>query len=203
MKALQEAPGLYLGFISLHLLLGHLGSSLVYRLRFGRSPLAYRSTGADSAHTRLTRLISGASLVWAGSLVAAALWPAWSSLPWGRSLLALPPLAGWLLGGVGLVGMLGAQYGMGATFRIGVDAGERRPVLHERGLHRYSRNPIYVFSFLYLGGASLWAPSLLTLMSLTSLGLLFHGLVLQEERYLSHRLGDAYARYRQRVPRYL
>jgi protein-S-isoprenylcysteine O-methyltransferase Ste14 len=203
MKGLRDAPALYLGFISLHLLLGHLGASLVYRLRFGRSPLAWRSTGADSAHTRLTRRISGASLVWAGSVVAAALWPRWSELPWGRPLLALPPEVGWALGVLGLVGMLAAQYGMGATFRIGVDAGEAPPVLHERGLHRYSRNPIYVFSYLYLVGASLWAPSLVTLGACAVLGGLFHGLVLQEERYLSARLGEAYARYRQRVPRYL
>ncbi|MDY7224927.1 methyltransferase family protein [Hyalangium rubrum] len=203
MKAIHEAPGLYLGFISLHLLLGHLGSSLLYRLRFGRSPLAYRSTEADPSHTRVTRLISGASLVWAGSIIAAALWPAWWTSPWGRPLFSLPPLAGWLLGGVGLLGMLCAQYGMGPAFRIGVDAGEQQPSLHERGLHRYSRNPIYVFSYLYLVGASLWAPSLLTLGALAALGGLFHALVLQEERYLSTRLGEPYGRYLQRVPRYL
>ncbi|WP_224364550.1 methyltransferase family protein [Hyalangium versicolor] len=203
MKMLAEAPGLYLGFISLHLVLGHLGSSLLYRLRFGRSPLAYRSGAADTSHTRTTRLISGVSLLWAVSVAAAALWPAWSSFPWGRSLFSVPPVIGWVLGGMGLVGMLSAQYGMGEAFRIGVDAGEHTPTLHERGLHRYSRNPIYVFSLLYLVGASLWAPSLLTLASLASLGALFHALVLQEERYLATRLGADYTRYLQRVPRYL
>lgn len=202
MKGLQEAPALYLGFISLHLLLGHLGSSFIYRLRFGRSPLAYRSTAADSAHTRITRRISSVSLVWAGSVVAAALWPAWSQFPWGRPLLPIPPLVGWVLGVLGLVGMLWAQYGMGAAFRIGVDAGEDRTELHEGGLHRYSRNPIYVFSYLYLVGALLWAPSLLTLGTCALLGWLFHGLVLQEERHLAARLGEPYARYCQRVPRY-
>jgi protein-S-isoprenylcysteine O-methyltransferase Ste14 len=203
MKGLQEAPGLYLGFISLHLLLGHLGSSLVYRLRFGRSPLAYQRAAADLAHTRVTRLISGLSLVWAVSMACAALWPSWPVMPWGRPLLALSPLVGWMVGGVGLVGMLWAQFGMGSAFRIGVDAGEQQPVLHERGLHRFSRNPIYLFSYLYLVGASLWAPSVLTLAALAGLGGLFHALVLQEERYLSSRLGEPYARYLQRVPRYL
>ncbi len=203
MNGLRDAPALYLGFISLHLLLGHLGSSFVYRLRFGRSPLAYWRTGADPTHTRLTRRIGGATLVWAGSLVAAALWPRWSELPWGRPLLALSPEVGWVLSLLGLVGMLAAQYGMGATFRIGVDTGEAPPVLHEGGLHRHSRNPIYVFSYLYLVGNSLWAPSLVTLGACAVLGGLFHGLVLEEERYLASRIGEAYARYRQRVPRYL
>jgi protein-S-isoprenylcysteine O-methyltransferase Ste14 len=203
MKTLSEAPGLYLGFISLHLVLGHLGSSLLYRLRFGRSPLAYRSTAADPSHTRVTRAISGVSLLWAGSVIAAALWPAWRELPWGQPLFSLSPLAGWLLGGVGLIGMLAAQYGMGPAFRIGVDAGEQAPTLHARGLHRYSRNPIYVFSYLYLAGASLWAPAPLTLMALAVLGGLFHALVLQEERYLTSRLGQRYSHYLQRVPRYL
>ena len=158
MRGLSEAPGMYLGFISLHVLAGHLGSSLVYRLRFGRSPLAYRSAAADSAHTRVTRRISGVSLLWAGSVLAAAFWPAWSVMPWGRPLLPLPPLAGWVLGVVGLLGMLWAQYAMGPAFRIGVDAGEARPQLHEGGLHRSSRNPIYVFSYLYLVGAWLAGP---------------------------------------------
>ncbi|WP_434390597.1 methyltransferase family protein [Melittangium boletus] len=203
MKELHDAPVLYLGFISLHVLLGHLGASLVYRLRFGRGPLAYRRTGADPTHTRLMRHITGASVVWAISVVAAALWPRWSELPWGRPLLTLPPEVGWALSVLGLVGMLAAQYGMGATFRIGVDAGDDSPVLHAGGLHRRSRNPIYVFSYLYLVGSSLWAPSLVTLGSCAVLGGLFHGMVLQEERYLSARLGEAYARYRQRVPRYL
>lgn len=203
MKTISEAPGLYLGFISLHLVLGHLGSSLLYRLRFGRSPLAYRRTAADPSHTRVTRLVSGMSLLWAGSVIAAALWHDGSALAWGRPLFSVSPIAGWIVGAVGLVGMLAAQYGMGAAFRIGVDAGEQVPVLHTRGLHRYSRNPIYVFSYLYLVGASLWAPSVLTLASLAGLGALFHALVLQEERYLAARLGDDYARYLQRVPRYL
>ncbi|RKH16924.1 isoprenylcysteine carboxylmethyltransferase family protein [Corallococcus sp. CA047B] len=202
MMGLREAPGVYLGFICLHVLAGHLGSSLVYRLRFGRSPLAYRSAAADSAHTRVTRRISGVSLLWAGSVLATAFWPAWSAMSWGRPLLPIPPLAGWVLGVVGLMGMLWAQYAMGPAFRIGVDAGEARPELHEGGLHRYSRNPIYVFSYLYLVGASLWAPSVVTLGACAALGGLFHQLVLQEERFLADRLGEPYARYCQRAPRY-
>ena len=60
MRGLSEAPGVYLGFISLHVLAGHLGSSLVYRLRFGRSPLAYpalldRAAGRDTLFLAATR----------------------------------------------------------------------------------------------------------------------------------------------------
>ena len=66
-----------------------------------------------------------------------------------------------------------------------------------------SRNPIYVCSFLYLLGASLWAPAPATLLALVLLGRGMHHLVLLEEAFLSARCGEAYAAYRRRVPRYL
>ncbi len=202
MKTIHEAPAIYLGFISLHLLLGHFGTSLVYRLRYGKSPLAYAEKSAHPTHTRVTRRIALVSLLWFASILASFSSRLAGSLPF-RPLFMLPPVIGWVLGILGLVGMLSAQYQMGESFRIGIDASSARPALSVRGLHRFSRNPIYLFSFLYLVGVSLWTPSLTTLVSCALLGLLFHGLVLEEERFLASRLGEDYERYRLRVRRYL
>lgn len=193
---------LHLGFVALHLLLGHCGSSVVYRLRFGRSPRAYARRGADGPHTRVTRGIGAVSLVWFASLVAATLSDGWNTWPPGRPLFAPPMLLGWVLGVVGLVGMLVAQFGMGAAWRIGIDGGEA-PRIHARGLHRWSRNPIYLFSYLYLFGVSLWAPSVVTLAAVVTLGLLMHRLVLLEEAFLAARCGPEFFNYCERVPRYV
>ena len=202
MTGLRDAPGLYLGFIALHLLLGHLGSSLVYRLRFGRSPLAYARRSAHGPHTAVTRRIGLAALAWAATMVAGALSDAWVASWPGRPLLALPPALGWGLAVPGLVGMLAAQYGMGAAFRIGVDDRER-PAVQARGLFAASRNPIYLGSFLYLLGASLWAPAPATLCALALVGRGMHRLVLLEESFLRARCGAEYVAYCARVPRYL
>jgi len=193
---------LHLAFVALHGLLGHFGASLVYRLRYGRSPRAYARRGADGPHTRVTRRIAVVSLVWFASLVAATLCDAWRTWPPGQPLFHPPMTLGWIVGGVGLVGMLAAQASMGPAFRIGVDQDDA-PQLHTAGLHRFSRNPIYLFSYLYLVGVSLWAPSVVTLASLVTLGLLMHRLVLLEEAFLRARCGEAHTRYCARVPRYL
>lgn len=200
--SLRDAPALHLGFIALHLLLGHFGSSLVYRLRYGRSPRAYARRGADGPHTRVTRRIALASLLWSATIVLGALSDAWNAAPIGRPLFAAPPALGWALGLLGLAGMLAAQFGMGPAFRIGIDADEA-PTLHDRGLHRLSRNPIYLFSYIYLVGATLWSPSPAALAALLTLGLLMHRLVVLEERHLAIHCGDEYRRYCARVPRYL
>lgn len=199
---LRDAPALHLAFVALHLLLGHFAASLIFRLRFGRSPRAYARARADGPHTRVTRRIAVVSTVWFASLVAAALSDAWSAWPPGRPLFAPAMTLGWVLGLIGLVGMLTAQVGMGAAFRIGVDQDDS-PEVHEGGLHRYSRNPIYLFSYLYLVGVSLWAPSTVTLTALAALGLLMHRLVRLEERFLRARCPEAHAAYCARVPRYL
>lgn len=192
----------HLAFVSLHLIIGHFASTLIYRLRFGRSPRAYARVRADGPHTRVTKRIAVVSLAWFASLAAATFFEGWSAWPMGRPLFEPAMTLGWVLGLVGLFGMVTAQVGMGAAFRIGVDADDA-PEIHTGGLHGLSRNPIYLFSYLYTIGVSLWAPSLVTLTTLVTLGLLMHRLVLLEEQFLRARCPEAHAAYCAEVPRYL
>lgn len=75
--------------------------------------------------------------------------------------------------------------------------------LVESGPFRVSRNPMYVFGSTAYAGLSLllvepWSLALLPVVLAT----MHYGVVLREEAYLERRFGDAYRRYKARVPRY-
>lgn len=204
MGDITSAPGLYLGFAAMHLVLGQFASAWLYRARFGGSPLVLYRKGQRTGHMRVTRALSAPVLVWAAGLVAFALWPAFRQTWVGAALVDIPAWVGWALGGAGMVGMLGSQAAMGRAFRVGQDESpEAAPALVTSGPYRFSRNPVYLFSFLYLLGVSLWAPCALVLGACAVVGAMMHGLVLHEERFLRQRLGAPYEDYCRRVRRYL
>lgn len=110
---------------------------------------------------------------------------------------------------LGLVVMLGgvvvaalAQFQMGQAWRIGVP--DRQPSQFvERGLFRFSRNPVFLgMAGMFLGGL-LVAPSALTLMA-ASLALFAMSIQIRlEEAHLSSTLGSAYEAYKVRVRRWI
>lgn len=203
MSGLLDNPWPYVAFASLHLIAGQLVAALIYRARFGGSPLVlYDRKASASEHGRRTRYVALATSAWAAAFLAFAFSPGFRATSIGAPLVEIPPLAGWIVGGIGLVGMLAAQASMGAAFRVGLDASEA-PSLVTTGLHRISRNPVYLFSTLYLAGLSLWAPCLAVLVALAAVGSGIHGLVLAEERHLAAALGPQFEGYRRRVRRYL
>lgn len=204
MPSLTEHPWLCLGFASLHLLVGQFGAAFLYRLRFGGTPLVLYRRGQRTGHQRTTQTLALPTLLWASALVAFALWApfreTWLGTPW----VLLSPAWGWALGIVSLLGMSTAQFQMGAAFRVGQDeSSAASKQLVSQGLFRYSRNPVYVFSFLYLVGISSWAPCVAVVVPCLGVGLLMHTLVLHEERHLRQRLGAAYQSYCASVRRYL
>lgn len=204
MGDITSHPWLYLGFAAMHLVLGQFASAWLYRLRFGGSPLVIYRKGQRTGHMRVTRALSAPVLAWASGLVSHALWPAFRQSWLGASWVPLPPWIGWALGGLGMVGMLASQAAMGRSFRVGQDESHTTtPALVTSGPYRFSRNPVYLFSFLYLVGVSSWAPCPVVVGSCAVIGAMMHGLVLEEERFLRQRLGGTYADFCQRVPRYL
>lgn len=75
------------------------------------------------------------------------------------------------------------------------------------GLYRYSRNPMYAATLIYILGLNLmgWSQSfanlifiLLTLFWISGT----HWCVLREEAYLARKLGQVYLDYKKRTPRY-
>lgn len=199
---LEDAPGLHLAFASLHLLVGHFGSAAVHWIRFRRSPLVLYRRHA-SPHQRLTRVVSLASLGWAATLIASATSEGFRGWLLGRSMFVVSPLISWAIAALGLALMAASQASMGAAFRVGQDEGDAPPELQRSGLHALSRNPIYVGSWTFLLGMTLWHPSALLLALCAVVGLGIHGLVLAEEAFLRERFGATYAAYCARTPRYI
>lgn len=203
MHELLNNPALYLGFASLHLLLGHFGSAVLYRLRFGGTPLVLYKPAQKTRHQKITQRVALATLVWVASLLAFTFSETFRTTALGAPIVHTPALAGWIPGLLGLTGMLASQANMGRSFRVGQDESSHSPLLVTTGLHRWSRNPVYVFSFLYLVGISLWAPCLSVLLGCAALGTGMHHLVLAEEAFLLQQHGKPYEDYCKRVRRYL
>jgi protein-S-isoprenylcysteine O-methyltransferase Ste14 len=201
--ALVAAPAAHLAFASLHVLLGHFGSALLFRLRFGRHPLVLYRADTSTPHATATRKVALASAAWAAGLVASGYWPRFRESALGRPLLDLPDSLGWTIAAMGLGLMLVGQAAMGEAFRVGQHEGDAPSALRTRGMHAWSRNPIYVGSFGALCGMTLWYPNALLVLSLSTIGYGIHRLVLAEEPFLASRFGEAYEAYRRRTPRYL
>lgn len=71
------------------------------------------------------------------------------------------------------------------------------------GIYRFSRNPAFLgFDLQYLGVLLMFANPLTLAFSLFA-AVMLHMQILQEERFLENRFGEAYVRYRSRVCRYL
>ncbi len=90
--------------------------------------------------------------------------------------------------------------------QAGTDPRPDRPTgaLVEAGPFRFSRNPIYLGFLVFAAGAALrWASLWGWLAVLAAFLLLDRAVVAREERYLTARFGEAYARYRTRVRRWL
>ena len=72
------------------------------------------------------------------------------------------------------------------------------------GPYRFTRNPIYIgFVLAYFGFAIVLTSMWVLLLLIPVLLILQRGVVLAEEAYLERKFGDAYRKYKARVPRWL
>jgi protein-S-isoprenylcysteine O-methyltransferase Ste14 len=116
-----------------------------------------------------------------------------------RGPLAAFGFAGMLLG---TAAMFIAQLDMGASWRIGIDRREN-PGLVTNGLYGYSRNPIYLFMFVALGGFVLLLPGWPALLTFVATLIGIRIAVVGEEAHLAATYGDAYRAYSSRVGRFV
>jgi protein-S-isoprenylcysteine O-methyltransferase Ste14 len=103
-------------------------------------------------------------------------------------------------------GMAIMAAGHRAMSRHGTAVNPLRPTtaLVTDGVFRYTRNPLYVGVSIALCGIALIAALDWVLVLIAPACVLLHyAVVRREERYLEHKFGEAYRRYRERVPRYL
>ena len=113
------------------------------------------------------------------------------------------PLPGALLALAGIAGTLHAQLAMGASWRVGVDPGERT-ALRTDGPFRVVRNPIFSWMIVAAVGLALLVPNAASGVGLVALvvGLELH-VRLVEEPYLLRTHGDAYASWAARTGRFV
>lgn len=162
-------------------------------IRFGL--MAARDRGAlrraahlAPAHGRAERIACGVyQLASAGALLA----PFFLTV---KRPLALPGAAGLALylSGLTLCALAVVQF-----------AAPGESDMSAKGVYRLSRNPMYIAYFLCFLGMALLSRAWIMAGIAVALQISGHWVILAEERWCLARFGDAYARYMQKVPRYL
>jgi protein-S-isoprenylcysteine O-methyltransferase Ste14 len=116
---------------------------------------------------------------------------------------------GWRIGlGTIIVvaGLLTTSAGRRALVRHGTNVNPSQPTtaLVTEGIFGHIRNPLYVgMSAALCGIALIFALDWLLLLMVPACVILHFAVVRREERYLERKFGEAYRRYKERVPRYL
>jgi protein-S-isoprenylcysteine O-methyltransferase Ste14 len=98
--------------------------------------------------------------------------------------------------------MFAAQLQLGDSWRVGIEPGAR-PGLVERGMYRWTRNPIFLWMMVAWTGLALlvFDPLLGLLVLMKFLGV--RAQVREEERWLLQTYGEPYRAYAARVGRFL
>jgi protein-S-isoprenylcysteine O-methyltransferase Ste14 len=95
-----------------------------------------------------------------------------------------------------------AYWALGDNWRVGTGDEAVRELV-TGGVFAYTRNPVYLFFHLFLGGKFLINGDIIMLVLLGIVTAGLHRVTLEEERLLEARFGGPYREYRQAVPRYL
>lgn len=192
-------------------LVAFVGCLVFFLLAFGvRSVVQYRRTGATGFVGVSGR--PGSAEWWGGSLFVVAMIAGFAA-PAAQLASLVEPYAipfrfvahalGCVLYLLGVAGTLWAQFAMGDSWRIGVDAGTRTALV-SAGPFRWVRNPIFTAMFLATLGLGLLVPNPVALLAIVSLLVALEIQVrLVEEPYLTRAHGDVYRRYAASAGRFL
>jgi protein-S-isoprenylcysteine O-methyltransferase Ste14 len=103
----------------------------------------------------------------------------------------------------GILGVFAAQMAMGASWRIGVDPGERTELV-TGGVFSWCRNPIYTAMIVAWIGFALMLPTVLSLAVIPAVAIALEIQVrFAEEPHLIRAHGDPYRAYGARVGRFV
>ena len=99
-----------------------------------------------------------------------------------------------------IIGLL-ALYELSDSWRVGIRP-EQKTDLVTTGIYAWSRNPYFLsYDLLFLGIFFIF-PSLVLLLLITTLSVVFHLMILEEESYLDKVQGEPYQVYKREVGRY-
>ena len=102
---------------------------------------------------------------------------------------------------MGLSGVFLSWVSLGISTRIGIPVEET--MLKTRGIYRLSRNPMYVsFHFMTIATSIFFHNVLIISLGFYSV-IIYHMIILEEEKFLTRRFGDDYLKYKKGTRRYL
>jgi protein-S-isoprenylcysteine O-methyltransferase Ste14 len=100
----------------------------------------------------------------------------------------------------------------GTIFRVWGTAFLGTAVVHDQSMHgkevvaagpyRYTRNPLYMGTFIFSLAVSILMPPTGAIFFIVAQAIFYFRLILGEEAYLAAQQGEAYLAYRQKVPRF-
>lgn len=160
--------------------------------------------GGDDAHAFLGNVFKICVLMGTAFCVAHAINPA-ASAHLGPLFWLVSPIGsacGLALMIAGSILVVAAQVNMGASWRVGIDRGNRTDLV-TTGLHGLSRNPIYLGMFAAIFGIFLIAPNAVTLSLLAVAAVAISAQVRLEEDHLGRLHGPVYAAYREKTRRWI
>lgn len=110
--------------------------------------------------------------------------------------------AGILFCYLGLIIFLMALISFGQSWRIGIDEQNSHELI-TTGIFKYSRNPIFLFMDLYFTGIMLIYPNIVFIVITICVIIGIHLQILREEKFLLHKFGEEYSKYKTQTRRYL
>jgi protein-S-isoprenylcysteine O-methyltransferase Ste14 len=177
----------WFGYFIIHSLMAHLPVKNWFREKMGPSFRFYRLLYSISAIGLLLPV-----LYWQITISSPRLWPPQILTAIPAALLTVAGLWGAL---VCLKKYLVSSQGFSDLFFEGL-----KPELQVSGLHRIVRHPLYLSTFIFLGGMVLFFPFVANLMAYVLLILYVLLAIPLEEKKLVELYGESYLRYREEVP---
>jgi protein-S-isoprenylcysteine O-methyltransferase Ste14 len=102
---------------------------------------------------------------------------------------------------IGLVFVVWSMINLGKSTRLGLPT--EKTVFKTQGLYKISRNPMYVgFNLLTISSMIYSLNILIILMGIYSI-IIYHFIILGEERFMETRFGNEYLNYKKKIRRYL
>lgn len=101
---------------------------------------------------------------------------------------------------IGLLFVVLSLINLGKSTRLGLPSEDT--LLKTNGIYRYSRNPMYLgFNLITLASIFYNTHMIIVILGLYSI-IIYHAIILSEEKFLEKRFGKKYLEYKERTRRY-